>query len=31
MEVPLVAGADVARQGLPGRAAAVLSHYVLGT
>jgi D-alanyl-D-alanine carboxypeptidase (penicillin-binding protein 5/6) len=31
MEVPLVAGADVAREGLPGRAAAVLSHYVLGT
>lgn len=31
MEVPLVAGADVGRKGLPGRAAAVLSHYVLGT
>jgi D-alanyl-D-alanine carboxypeptidase (penicillin-binding protein 5/6) len=31
MEVPLVAGADVAREGLPGRAASVLSHYVLGT
>jgi serine-type D-Ala-D-Ala carboxypeptidase (penicillin-binding protein 5/6) len=31
MEVPLLAGSDVPRQGLPGRAAAVLSHYVLGT
>ncbi len=31
MEVPLIAGADVGREGLPGRAAAVLSHYVLGT
>ncbi len=31
MEVPLLAGADVPRQSLPGRAAAVLSHYVLGT
>jgi D-alanyl-D-alanine carboxypeptidase (penicillin-binding protein 5/6) len=31
MEVPLLAGADVPRQGLPGRAAAVLSHYMLGT
>jgi serine-type D-Ala-D-Ala carboxypeptidase (penicillin-binding protein 5/6) len=31
MEVPLLAGADVPRLGLPGRAAAVLSHYVLGS
>jgi serine-type D-Ala-D-Ala carboxypeptidase (penicillin-binding protein 5/6) len=31
MEVPLLAGADVGRQSLPGRAAAVLSHYVFGT
>ena len=31
MEAPLVAGADVARRGLPGRAAAVLSRFVLGT
>ena len=27
----LLAGADVGRQSLPGRAAAVLSHYVFGT
>jgi len=31
MEVPLLAGADVARMSLPGRAVSVLSHYVLGT
>ena len=31
MQVPLLAGADVPRQGLPGRAVAVLSHYVLGS
>ena len=31
MQVPLLAGADVARQGLPGRAVSVLSHYVLGS
>ncbi len=31
MEVPLLAGADVPRKGLPGRAVAVLSHYVLGS
>ena len=30
MSVPLLAGADVARLGLPGRALAVLSHYVTG-
>lgn len=30
MEVPLVAGTDVPRLGLPGRAAAVLAHYVTG-
>ena len=30
MEVPLLAGADVAKLGLPGRAMAVLSHYVTG-
>ena len=30
MEVPLLAGADVPRLGLPGRAMAVLSHYVTG-
>jgi D-alanyl-D-alanine carboxypeptidase (penicillin-binding protein 5/6) len=29
--VPLVAGADVPRLGLPGRALAVVSHYVTGT
>ncbi len=31
MQVPLLAGADVARMSLPGRAVSVLSHYVLGT
>jgi D-alanyl-D-alanine carboxypeptidase (penicillin-binding protein 5/6) len=31
MQVPLLAGADVPRQGLPGRAMSVLSHYVLGS
>jgi D-alanyl-D-alanine carboxypeptidase (penicillin-binding protein 5/6) len=30
MEVPLVAGADVPKLGLPGRAMAVLAHYVGG-
>lgn len=30
MELPLLAGADVPRLGLPGRALAVLSHYVKG-
>ncbi|HJS85822.1 MAG TPA: D-alanyl-D-alanine carboxypeptidase family protein [Acetobacteraceae bacterium] len=30
MQVPLVAGADVDRLGLPGRAMAVLAHYVRG-
>ena len=31
MEVPLLAGADVARLGLPGRAMAVVSRYVTGS
>ena len=31
MEVPLLAGADVPRLGLPGRAMAVVSHYVTGS
>ncbi|HSU06425.1 MAG TPA: D-alanyl-D-alanine carboxypeptidase, partial [Acetobacteraceae bacterium] len=31
MEVPLLAGADVPKLGLPGRAAAVLAHYVGGS
>ncbi len=31
MQIPLLAGADVPRKSLPGRAAAVLSHYVLGS
>ena len=31
MEVPLLAGADVPKLGLPGRAMAVLSHYVPGS
>jgi D-alanyl-D-alanine carboxypeptidase (penicillin-binding protein 5/6) len=31
MQVPLLAGADVPRKGLPGRAVSVLSHYVLGS
>jgi D-alanyl-D-alanine carboxypeptidase (penicillin-binding protein 5/6) len=30
MSVPLLAGADVPRLGLPGRALAVLSHYITG-
>ncbi len=30
MNVPLLAGADVARLGLPGRAAAIVSHYLTG-
>ncbi len=30
MVVPLIAGADVPMLGLPGRAMAVLSHYVTG-
>ena len=30
MDVPLLAGEDVGRLGLPGRAMAVLSHYVTG-
>jgi serine-type D-Ala-D-Ala carboxypeptidase (penicillin-binding protein 5/6) len=31
MQVPLVAGADVPKLGLPGRAMAVLAHYVRGS
>ena len=31
LEVPLLAGEDVGRLGLPGRAMAVLSHYVTGS
>jgi D-alanyl-D-alanine carboxypeptidase (penicillin-binding protein 5/6) len=31
MEIPLLAGEDVPRKGLPGRAVAVLGHYVLGS
>ena len=31
MEAPLLAGADVPKLGLPGRAIAVLSHYVTGS
>jgi D-alanyl-D-alanine carboxypeptidase (penicillin-binding protein 5/6) len=31
MDVPLLAGADVPKLGLPGRAIAVLSHYVMGS
>ncbi len=31
MEMPLLAGADVPRLGLPGRAVAVMSRYVLGS
>lgn len=31
MDAPLVAGADVPKLGLPGRAMAVLSHYVTGS
>jgi D-alanyl-D-alanine carboxypeptidase (penicillin-binding protein 5/6) len=31
MEVPLLAGADVSRLSLPGRAVAVLTHYALGS
>ena len=31
MNVPLLAGADVGRLGLPGRAVAVVSHYLTGT
>ncbi|HKM65411.1 MAG TPA: D-alanyl-D-alanine carboxypeptidase family protein [Acidisphaera sp.] len=31
MDVPLLAGADVPKLGLPGRAMAVLSHYVTGS
>jgi D-alanyl-D-alanine carboxypeptidase (penicillin-binding protein 5/6) len=31
MEVPLLAGADVPRLSLPGRALAVLAHYVTGS
>jgi D-alanyl-D-alanine carboxypeptidase (penicillin-binding protein 5/6) len=31
MDVPLLAGEDVGRLGLPGRAMAVLSHYVTGS
>jgi serine-type D-Ala-D-Ala carboxypeptidase (penicillin-binding protein 5/6) len=31
MEVPLLAGADVPKLGLPGRAIAVMSHYVTGS
>ena len=31
LDVPLLAGADVPKLGLPGRAIAVLSHYVTGT
>jgi D-alanyl-D-alanine carboxypeptidase (penicillin-binding protein 5/6) len=30
MEVPLLAGDDVPKLGLPGRAIAVVSHYVTG-
>jgi D-alanyl-D-alanine carboxypeptidase (penicillin-binding protein 5/6) len=30
LTMPLLAGADVDRLGLPGRALAVLSHYVVG-
>ncbi len=31
MQVPLLAGADVPREGLPGRAVSVLGHYVFGS
>ena len=31
MEVPLLAGADVPKLGLPGRAMAVISHYITGS
>jgi D-alanyl-D-alanine carboxypeptidase (penicillin-binding protein 5/6) len=31
LEIPLLAGADVPRLSLPGRAWAVLSHYVTGS
>jgi D-alanyl-D-alanine carboxypeptidase (penicillin-binding protein 5/6) len=31
MQVPLLAGTDISRLGLPGRAMAVLSHYVSGS
>ncbi len=31
MDVPLLAGADIAKLGLPGRAIAVLSRYVTGS
>ena len=31
MEVPLLAGADVPKLGLPGRAMAVIAHYVTGS
>lgn len=31
MQVPLLAGADVARENLPARAVSVLGHYVLGS
>jgi D-alanyl-D-alanine carboxypeptidase (penicillin-binding protein 5/6) len=31
MEVPLLAGADVPKLGLPGRAMAILSRYVTGS
>jgi D-alanyl-D-alanine carboxypeptidase (penicillin-binding protein 5/6) len=31
LDVPLIAGADVPRLGLPGRAMSVLSKYVTGT
>jgi D-alanyl-D-alanine carboxypeptidase (penicillin-binding protein 5/6) len=31
LEVPLLAGADVPKLSLPGRAMAVLSHYVTGS
>jgi len=31
MQIPLLAGSDVARLSLPGRALAVLAHYVTGS
>jgi D-alanyl-D-alanine carboxypeptidase (penicillin-binding protein 5/6) len=31
MDVPLLAGVDVPKLSLPGRAMAVLSHYVTGS
>ena len=31
LDLPLLAGADVGKLGIPGRAMAVLSHYVTGS